>query len=134
MINFDKNITDAIMSFPELRDGNKIISKIFESSRGIMDVNDIGIDNIFAKNILKGLYIKKTVHWACHGDKTEIGLIVQDYSSSSGRHYVDYLVIFNQNPNNVGTINQCIIKPNGIWIISPCIDNLGSIEEKVCNR
>ena len=78
------------------------------------------------------MFIKKTSHYATHGDRTEIGLIFQSYlSKSTGNHSVTYIIVDEETDKYVGVVENYSLDSNEKWTLSVAVENLGTAKEPV---
>ena len=121
-----------------LAKNGKVSDVVLNSIKHIIDINcpTMYSEDSEPVNLFKGMYIKKTTHWAGRvGYRTEIGLIVQSYWSPGAKYYyVDYIVVDEETDHYVGNFDQTMLHPHGQWTLSVAIENLGTAKEAVIKK
>jgi len=124
-ITLDDDIISQLSAFPNLVEDGEVSKKVLDSIEYILDANYF-IKDKSPINTFKGLFVKKTCHYAGVGFRTEIGLIYQDYYSSDGEtHYVDYIIVDEETNQYIGNADNYGLNPYGQWTLSADIGNLG---------
>jgi len=133
-IKLDEDLISKLHKFPTLIENGEVSSKVLENLQYILDMDGSGVQGspVECINIFKGMFIKKTSHYAMHGDRTEIGLIFQSYlSKSTGNHSVSYIIVDEETDKYVGVVENYSLDSNEKWTLSVAVENLGTAKEPV---
>jgi len=133
-IKLDEDLISKLHKFPPLAKNGEVSSKVLENLQHILDMESSGVQGnpVECINLFKGMFIKKTSHYATHGDRTEIGLIFQSYlSKSTGNHFVDYIIVDEETNQYVGKVENYSLYWDSRWTLSVAVENLGTVKEPV---